>query len=65
MFLIVYMTKVSRGVYKDHVEPIESRTLAEERFFSLMLDDSIYSLSLCGVLKSTNYAPAESINGKP
>jgi len=59
VFLIVYMTKVSRGVYADHVEPIESRILAERRFAELLLRDDVYSVNLCGVIKSTDYKPAQ------
>jgi hypothetical protein len=52
MFLIVYMSKVSRGVYVDHVEPIESQILAEKRFSELMTDESLFDLKLCQVIKS-------------
>jgi hypothetical protein len=59
MFIVVWMTKESRGVYRDHSEAHESRALAESQFAALLLRDDVYSVNLCGVIKSTDYEPAQ------
>lgn len=59
MFIVAWIERKPLQHDSDHYSAHESRDLAESQFAALLLRDDVYSVSLCGVIKSTDYEPAK------
>ena len=63
MTIIVCYTRTSLllGNPIDHYEVVETMAEAVKFYDDLILRDDVYSASVCGVIKSTDYEPYEAI----
>jgi len=59
MFIVVWTHEVDNGyaenTYRDHWETFETREDAEEKYEEILCKRGTYTVSICGVLKSTDY----------
>jgi hypothetical protein len=55
MYLVVYSVKSPSGHTVDHYVACETMTEAENEYQVLVNQDTVWSASICGVIKSTDY----------